>query len=113
VGVGDFNADGKSDLAVSDGLNLYALWNNGNFSFSKVQLVSTGTCLHVFANSQSSAQITALQVYIDGRLIYNDTSGATYVDTAFTVSKGTHSITVKAWDANGNAFRQARAIMAQ
>jgi hypothetical protein len=54
-----------------------------------------------------------VQVYIDGRLIYNDTSGATYVDTAFTVSKGTHSVVVKAWDANGNALRQARTIMAQ
>jgi hypothetical protein len=74
---------------------------------------TTSTSLHVFANSESPAQITAVQVYIDGRLIYNDTSGATYVDTAFTVSKGTHSITVKAWDANGNAFRQARTIMVQ
>jgi hypothetical protein len=54
-----------------------------------------------------------VQVHIDGRLIYNDSSGATYVGTAFTVSKGTHSGVVKAWDANGNAFRQARTIMAQ
>jgi hypothetical protein len=74
---------------------------------------TTSTSLHVFANSESPAQITAVQVYIDGRLIYNDTSGATYVDTAFTVSKGTHSVVVKAWDANGNALRQARTIMAQ
>jgi hypothetical protein len=80
---------------------------------SPTQNQTTGTSLHVFANSQSSAQITALQVYIDGRLIYNDTSGATYVDTAFTVSKGKHSVAVKAWDANGNAFRQGRTIMAQ
>jgi hypothetical protein len=74
---------------------------------------TTSTSLHVFANSESPAQITAVQVYIDGRLIYNDTSGATYVDTAFTVPKGTHSVVVKAWDANGNAFRQARTITAQ
>jgi hypothetical protein len=74
---------------------------------------TTSTSLHVFANSESPAQITAVQVYIDGRLVHNDTSGATYVDTAFTVSKGTHSVVVKAWDANGNAFRQARMITAQ
>jgi hypothetical protein len=73
----------------------------------------TSTSLHVFANSASPAQITAMQVYIDGRLIYNDTSGATYVDTAIAVSKGTHSVVVKAWDANGNTFRQARTITAQ
>ena len=74
---------------------------------------TTSTSLHVFANSESPAQITAVQVYIDGRLIYNDTSGATYIDTAFTVSRGTHSVTIKAWDANGNAFTQARKITAQ
>jgi hypothetical protein len=73
----------------------------------------TSTSLHVFANSYSVAQITAVQVYIDGKLIYNDTSGATYVDTAFTVAKGQHSVVVKAWDANGTAFAQSRNVTAQ
>jgi hypothetical protein len=74
---------------------------------------TTSTSLHVFANSDSAAQITAVQVYIDSRLIYNDTSGSTYVDTAFTVTPGTHAITVKAFDADGNSFSEARNITAQ
>jgi hypothetical protein len=67
----------------------------------------------VFANADSVAQITAVQVYIDGKLIYNDTTGATYVDTAFTVAKGSHSVVVKAWDADGSVFSQSRNITAQ
>ena len=74
---------------------------------------TTSTSLHVFANAASAAQITSVQVYIDGKLIYNDTSGATYVDTAFTVAKGSHSVVVKAWDANGKNYAQARSVTAQ
>lgn len=73
----------------------------------------TTTSLHVFANADSANQITAVQVYVDGSLIYNDTTGATYVDTAFTVAKGPHSVVVKAWDADGNVFSQARNVTAQ
>ncbi len=75
---------------------------------------TTTTSLHVFANAASSgAQMTAVQVYIDSSLIYNDTSGATYVDTAFTVKAGSHSIVVKAWDADGNSYSESRSITAQ
>jgi hypothetical protein len=74
----------------------------------------TSTSLHVFANAYSTTnQITAVQVYIDGKLIYNDTSEATYVDTALTVTKGSHSVVVKAWDAGGKAYSQTRNITAQ
>lgn len=74
---------------------------------------TTSTSLHVFANSFSGAQITAVQVYIDSKLIYDDTSGSSYVDTAFTVTAGAHHITVKAFDADGNTFSQSRNITAQ
>jgi FG-GAP-like repeat len=73
----------------------------------------TTTSLHVFANAYSAAQITALQVYIDGKLIYDDTTGATYVDTALTVTTGSHLIVMKAWDADGNAYTQSRNVTAQ
>jgi VCBS repeat protein len=74
---------------------------------------TTSTSLHVFANAYSMASITAMQVYIDHKLIYNDTSGATYVDTAFTVSTGAHYVVVKAFDANGEIYSEARNIAAQ
>ena len=74
---------------------------------------TTTTSVRVFANSASFALITAVQVYIDNSLIYNDTSGATYVDTAFNVATGTHNIVVKAFDADGNSYSESRTITAQ
>ncbi len=75
---------------------------------------TTTTSVHVFANADAGpALITAVQVYIDGSLIYNDTSGASYVDTAFTVTTGSHQIVVKAWDADGNTYTESRNITAQ
>ena len=73
----------------------------------------TTTSLHVFANVASGAQMTAVQVYFDGKLISNDTTGATYVDTAFTVASGAHLVVVKGWDAGGNAFTPSRNITAK
>src|SRR4029077_1625040 len=81
---------------------------------SPTQNETTTTSLHVFANSDSAdAQITAVQVYIDNNLIYNDTTGATYVDAAFAVTKGAHNVVVKAFDANGKNFSESRSINAQ
>ena len=75
---------------------------------------TTTTSVHVFANANTSpAMATSIQVYIDGSLIYNDNTGASYVDTAFTVKTGSHSIVVKAWDADGNAYSETRNITAQ
>lgn len=81
---------------------------------SPTQNEITTTSVHIFANADSqAAQITAVQVYIDGSLKYNDTSGATYVDTSMTVTTGSHSIVVKAWDANGHNYSESRNITAQ
>jgi len=55
--VGDFNADGKPDLSASDGQNLYALFNTGNFTFSIAKLASASDGM--FAN--------AVDVNQDGR----------------------------------------------
>ena len=71
------------------------------------------TSLRVFANVASARQVTAVQVYTDSKLIYHDPTGATYVDTAFSVAAGWHSVVVKAGDANGNAFSPSRSISAQ
>jgi hypothetical protein len=78
-----------------------------------MQNQTTPTLVHVFANSNSSAIITGVQVYIDNELVYNDASHTTYVDTAFTVTKGLHNILIKAFDANGRFFQESRTIDAQ
>jgi hypothetical protein len=38
---GDFNGDGKVDLAVTDEFSVYAVWNlGGNFKFTFTKVVS-------------------------------------------------------------------------
>jgi hypothetical protein len=74
---------------------------------------TTTTSVHVFANSDSDWPITAVQVYIDNNLVFNDTSSSTYVDAAFTVSKGQHNIVVQTFDAAGRIFSGSRTINAQ
>jgi hypothetical protein len=49
----------------------------------------------------------------DSHLIYNDTSGVTYVDTAVTLAPGSHSIVVKSFDATGKIYSESRTIKAQ
>jgi hypothetical protein len=80
---------------------------------SPMQNQTTPTLVHVFANSNSSAIITGVQVYIDNELVYDDASHTTYVDTAFTVTKGLHNIVIKAFDANGTILQESRTVDAQ
>jgi hypothetical protein len=74
---------------------------------------TTSNSVHLFAAAQSDAIVTAVQVYLDNNLIYNDKSESTYVDTAFTVSPGSHFFVVKVWDANGRVFQGSRMVTAQ
>lgn len=66
--------------------------------------------VRVFAAGYSDNPSTAVQVYLDGKLSYNDTSGSDYVDHSFTLGIGSHHIVVKLWDATGAVFTQSRSI---
>lgn len=65
--------------------------------------------VQIFANSYSVHLITAIQVYIDNTLVFND-STATEVNKLFNMGLGLHFIVVKAWDAAGNQITQSRTI---
>lgn len=65
--------------------------------------------VQIFANSYSPQLITAIQVYIDNHLEFNDTT-ATEVNKLFTLGPGMHFITVKAWDATGHNVTDSRTI---
>ena len=41
VRVGDFNADGKTDIAVSNGFTLFVMWGTGSFTFNTTQVASS------------------------------------------------------------------------
>lgn len=65
--------------------------------------------VQIFANSYSPRPITAIQVYIDNQLEFNDPT-ATEVNKLFTLGPGMHFIVVKAWDATGNNVTDSRTI---
>jgi hypothetical protein len=74
---------------------------------------TTTTSVQVLANSESSDYITAVNIYIDGERVYNDTSHTTWVNTVFSVTPGQHRITVKSFDASGNVFSKSLNIIAK
>jgi hypothetical protein len=65
--------------------------------------------VQIFANSYSPRPITAIQVYIDNQLQFNDPT-ATEVNKLFSMELGSHLIVVKAWDATGNNVTESRTI---
>jgi hypothetical protein len=65
--------------------------------------------VQIFANSYSPRPITAIQVYIDNQLQFNDPT-ATEVNKLFSMEPGSHLIVVKAWDATGNNVTESRTI---
>lgn len=65
--------------------------------------------VQIFANSYSPRPITAIQVYIDNHLEFNDTT-ATEVNKLFTLGPGMHFIVVKAFDATGSNVTDSRTI---
>jgi hypothetical protein len=69
--------------------------------------------LHVFAAVQANAPVTAFQVYIDDKLVQNDTLHNTYVDTAFPLANGAHHLVVQAFDATGAVYQAERDIVIQ
>jgi FG-GAP-like repeat len=82
--------------------------------------LSVNTCLpahaatlhspvQIFANSYSPRPITAIQVYIDNNLVFNDPT-STEVNKLFDMGLGSHFIVVKAWDATGNSVVDGRTI---
>jgi hypothetical protein len=65
----------------------------------------TNSPLHVAASAtpNSSAPIKAIQIYVDGGLVYN--AGGSTVDTFLNLGYGNHMVVVQAWDAAGATYK--------
>jgi len=72
---------------------------------------TVSTSVHVQGYSSSPSGIVAMQIYLDGVLIYKN--ALSQVDTFVNVSVGTHRITLKAWDGSGASYMQAVYVTAQ
>lgn len=69
---------------------------------------SSGTVINapalVTATANSGANITAMRIYVDGKTAY--TIDRDFIRTAVKIYKGTHHVTVQAWDATGAVFKK-------
>ena len=66
----------------------------------------------VVAAAKSTVKITAMQIYLDNKLIYNAPNTAT-ISTDVPMAKGAHTLVVKAWDSSGKSFFTTRKITVQ
>lgn len=67
--------------------------------------------MHVVGYSGSPIGIVAMQIYVDGVVVYQNS--LTQVDTYVNLTVGTHRITLKAWDTAGNSYKQTVYVTAQ
>jgi PKD repeat protein len=58
--------------------------------------------IHVVASGFSGNPVTAMQIYVDGALVYSVNSAT--LDTTITVASGPHALLVKGWDSAGQNF---------
>jgi len=72
---------------------------------------NVSTSVHVQGYSSSPSGIVAMQIYLDGVLVYKNS--ISQVDTFINVSVGTHRITLKAWDGSGASYMQAVYVTAK
>ncbi len=127
--VGDFNRDGLPDFLLpginsgNPNLGTAALFLNATprsaCATSKISptvvacqpvdnTYISGPNVRVDATAFDKAQVTALQEYIDGKLVYSQPE--TSANLQFPESLGPHLLVTKAWDANGISFRTNRRI---
>jgi len=58
--------------------------------------------LHVVASGFSGFPVTAMQIYVDGTLVYGINASA--IDTGLAVAPGAHAFVIKGWDNSGRSF---------
>lgn len=64
---------------------------------------TAGSPVHFVASATSTHPITAMRIYVDNASVYLVSAGS--LNTSVTMSAGTHSVVVQAWDSTGAVFK--------
>ena len=64
---------------------------------------TSGSPVHFVASATSANPVTAMRIYVDNISVY--LISASKLDTSVTMSAGTHSVVVQAWDSTGAFFK--------
>ncbi len=76
----------------------------GTVTLNVPTLTVTGNNVTITASaSDSTYSITAIQIYLDGNLIFNSATSGPVTPISYTINNlsGPHTIAIKAWDSNG------------
>jgi hypothetical protein len=68
--------------------------------------------VHVVAAVKSTVKITAMQIYVDSKLVFNSPN-TSQISTDVPMAKGVHTLAIKAWDSTGKSFFVTRKITVQ
>jgi len=99
----------------SNGRNPPRCTDSTNFTVnvcSPGQNANVNSPVEVVAAAKSTARITAMQIYVDFKLVFN-TPNTSAIDTDVPMAKGEHLLVVKAWDSSGRDFSTSRNISVQ
>src|SRR5882762_1604065 len=69
---------------------------------------TSGSPVHFVASATSANPITAMRIYVDNISVY--LISASKLDTSVTMSAGTHSVVVQAWDSTGAFFKASLSL---
>jgi phosphatidylinositol-3-phosphatase len=69
---------------------------------------TSGSPVHFVAAAKASLPITAMRIYVDGVSKY--TTSASSLNYELSLSAGSHSVTVQAWDSAGAVFKNSMTI---
>src|SRR5579859_2233214 len=64
---------------------------------------TSGSPVHFVASATSTNPVTAMRIYVDSVSVYLTMTSS--LDTSVTMSAGTHSVIVQAWDTTGAVFK--------
>jgi hypothetical protein len=100
-------AAGASNLSSVFGTDPSCVANTTDHSVTMCAPTAGGTYaspLHVTASPTSSTGVKTMAVYLDGVKAHS-VSGSNNLDTYISATRGSHRLTVQAWDAQGLTFK--------
>jgi len=94
-------ASATKSVAVTQGCTI-SKTNRSITICSPVANSSVTSPVQIVAYATDSKTITGMNIYVDSKLVYQQKTSAKLINTAVSLSSGTHTLLVKAFDSSTN-----------
>jgi phosphatidylinositol-3-phosphatase len=114
LGIGSYPGSAASAADMADFFGSASGCSAGSVGVTVCSPVAGSTVsspVHFVAAAKSTHPITTMRIYIDNSAKF--TVNASSINTTLTVSTGTHSVVVQAWDSSGAVFKTPLTIHVQ